>query len=130
MASARRKRQHAYRLSYSQDVGSSFDPDMEDPTAWEDELKGLFTDSSIHILPLTAGLDDPLEEIPEDLDDEELAAYAAERELLEGLSEEDIFSYSDLEDFDEHDVERLLDASSKSKQPPQSLDNTDVDMEM
>lgn len=103
---------------------------MEDPTAWEDELKGLSTDSSIHVLWLMAGSEDSLEEIPEDLDDEELAAYAAERELLEGLSEEDIFSYSDLEDFEEHHVEQLLDASSQGKQPLHSLDNTDVDMDM
>ena len=38
--SAKRKQRHAYRLSYAHDVGSSFDPDMEDPQSWETELNG------------------------------------------------------------------------------------------
>ena len=33
------KEKHAYRVSYALDVGSSFDPDMEDPRSWEDELR-------------------------------------------------------------------------------------------
>ncbi|KAI0711271.1 hypothetical protein C8Q76DRAFT_622983 [Earliella scabrosa] len=39
--SAKRKERHGYRLSYACDVGSSFDPDMEDPKEWEDELQGI-----------------------------------------------------------------------------------------
>ncbi|KAI0319452.1 hypothetical protein OF83DRAFT_1110396 [Amylostereum chailletii] len=38
--STQRKREHAYRVSYQHDVGSSFDPDMEDPVEWEQDLRG------------------------------------------------------------------------------------------
>ena len=41
MMSTQRKQKHKYRLSYSHEVGSSFDPDMEDPDAWESELSGV-----------------------------------------------------------------------------------------
>ncbi|KAI6138436.1 hypothetical protein EDD17DRAFT_394500 [Pisolithus thermaeus] len=37
--SANHRSEHAYRLSYSLEVGSSFDPDLEDVSAWENELK-------------------------------------------------------------------------------------------
>ena len=40
MASARNKQRHNFRLSYQLEVGSSFDPDMEDISRWEDELEG------------------------------------------------------------------------------------------
>ncbi|KAI0674399.1 hypothetical protein C8Q78DRAFT_966526 [Trametes maxima] len=81
--SAKRKERHAYRLSYSQDVGSSFDPDMEDPEAWESELRDIQSTSVT----------------PDDLLDEELEAYAAEADLnLDDLSIDEIFGYSDLED--------------------------------
>ena len=42
MADATRKQTHAYRVSYAQEVGSSFDPDLEDVSSWEQELAGLF----------------------------------------------------------------------------------------
>lgn len=44
------KRQHQYRLSYTNEVGSSFDPDMEDVTEWEDELRGM---DMVMALPLS-----------------------------------------------------------------------------
>ncbi|OBZ77773.1 hypothetical protein A0H81_02382 [Grifola frondosa] len=72
IANTRRKEQHGYRLSYAYDVGSSFDPDMEDVNEWETDLK--------------------------DLEEEELATYAEEYDLhLEDLRAEDIFSLSDLD---------------------------------
>lgn len=40
MQSANHKKNHSYRVSYALEVGSSFDPDMEDPSAWESELHG------------------------------------------------------------------------------------------
>lgn len=40
MSSVQHQRQHSYRVSYQQDVGSSFDPDMEDVSEWEHELNG------------------------------------------------------------------------------------------
>lgn len=39
MQSANHRTKHAYRLSYSLEVGSSFDPDLEDVSTWESELK-------------------------------------------------------------------------------------------
>ena len=41
MTSVKRKQQHQYRLSYAQEVGSSFDPDFDDVTKWENELRGI-----------------------------------------------------------------------------------------
>jgi hypothetical protein len=38
MANATRKQTHSYRVSYAQEVGSSYDPDMEDASRWEEEL--------------------------------------------------------------------------------------------
>jgi len=35
-----RKIGHIYQLSYAQEVGSSFDPDMEDIEEWERETLG------------------------------------------------------------------------------------------
>lgn len=40
MASAKHKAQYKFRVSYQLDVGSSFDPDMEDIDRWEHELQG------------------------------------------------------------------------------------------
>ncbi|TFK90336.1 hypothetical protein K466DRAFT_484937 [Polyporus arcularius HHB13444] len=82
--SAKRKERHQYRLSFAQDVGSSFDPDMEDPAEWETELRG-----------------GPISTTPDDLLAEELEAYAAEAELnLDDLDVNEIFSLSDFEDDD------------------------------
>lgn len=36
---AERKKEHSYRVSFQQDVGSSFDPAMEDPAEWEQDLR-------------------------------------------------------------------------------------------
>jgi hypothetical protein len=41
MANASSKQRHSYRVSYAHDVGSSFDPDLEDIDEWERELDGL-----------------------------------------------------------------------------------------
>ena len=38
MESSFRKSQHSYRVSYALEVGSSFDPDLEDVAKWEEEL--------------------------------------------------------------------------------------------
>ncbi|KAH9941320.1 uncharacterized protein BXZ73DRAFT_88458 [Epithele typhae] len=90
MDNSKRKQVHAYRLSYSLDVGSSFDPDMEDPQSWEDDLHALNA--------ISTG--------PEDLDEEEIAAYAAEAELnLDDLAADDIFGLSDFEDAHDRDVD-------------------------
>lgn len=40
MQSVNTKQKHQYKLSYQQDVGSSFDPELDDIAEWENELKG------------------------------------------------------------------------------------------
>jgi hypothetical protein len=40
MENANRKQQHTYRLSFAYEVGSSFDPNLEDVDSWEKELGG------------------------------------------------------------------------------------------
>jgi len=40
MRNAEHRSQHAYRVSYALEVGSSVDPDMEDVAGWENELRG------------------------------------------------------------------------------------------
>jgi len=42
MANSTRKERHSYRVSYAQEVGSSFDPDLEDVATWEQELAGMY----------------------------------------------------------------------------------------
>ncbi|KAG8216592.1 hypothetical protein J3R82DRAFT_6777 [Butyriboletus roseoflavus] len=42
MQSTNHKKKHSYRVSYALEVGSSFDPDLEDASAWESELQGKF----------------------------------------------------------------------------------------
>ena len=41
-----RKSQHSYRVSYALEVGSSFDPDLEDMAKWEEELHGTAVSST------------------------------------------------------------------------------------
>lgn len=53
MANATRKEHHSYRLSYAQEVGSSFDPDLEDVAAWEQELKGVYNMMKCDHLPFS-----------------------------------------------------------------------------
>ena len=40
MQSVNRKQKYEYKLSYHQDVGSSYDPELEDISQWESELRG------------------------------------------------------------------------------------------
>jgi hypothetical protein len=41
MNQSNRKADHSYRLSYALEVGSSFDPDLEDVAEWEQEIQGI-----------------------------------------------------------------------------------------
>ena len=38
MANVNQKQRYSYKVSYAQEVGSSFDPDIEDISRWEQEL--------------------------------------------------------------------------------------------
>lgn len=113
IANGRRKQQHQYRLSYAYDVGSSFDPDMEDINEWEQG-------------PLDSP---PISTTPEDLDEEELAAYAEEAALLEDLRPEDLYSLSDLDAWDvpEAPLPPLPRDKGKGRELPPTTDG-DVDM--
>ncbi|KAG6877648.1 hypothetical protein C0992_009592 [Termitomyces sp. T32_za158] len=85
-----RRALHTYRRSYADEVGSSFDPDLEDPGEWENDLRGDGDD---------AGEGDGECE----WDDDEVEAYADEHAAMadfEDLSQEQLFSLSDLEDLD------------------------------
>ncbi|KAG1867193.1 hypothetical protein DFJ58DRAFT_679188 [Suillus subalutaceus] len=89
IANTAHKQNHSYRLSYSYDVGSSFDPDMEDVNRWESDLQAMPPDS--------------YSVTPEDLEQEEIEAYAAEYENLQELSDlgvtiDDFSAWSDIED--------------------------------
>ncbi|KAG1771990.1 hypothetical protein EV702DRAFT_1134966 [Suillus placidus] len=89
IANTAHKQNHSYRLSYSYDVGSSFDPDMEDVNRWESELQEMPPDS--------------YSVTPEDLEQEEIEAYAADyanvQELSDlGVSIDDFSAWSDIED--------------------------------
>jgi hypothetical protein len=102
---------------------------MEDVAQWEHELRGeSFAAGSIFSL-FKSPTELVGEEIPDDLDEEELAAYAAEQELLEGLTADDLFSYSDIDDVS-FDDEAPSTPSSKGKQPLYPSNDLDVEMEM
>ncbi|CCM04744.1 uncharacterized protein FIBRA_06934 [Fibroporia radiculosa] len=122
ISSGKRKQQHEYRLSYAFEVGSSFDPDMEDMDEWER-----------HIQPFArfpAVAHEPISTIPEDLDEEELAAYAEEYDLhLEDLCPEDVFSLSDVDDITLPDEDMQLRGKGKERAIVAMADD-DVDMAM
>ncbi|KAG2003143.1 hypothetical protein CC2G_003770 [Coprinopsis cinerea AmutBmut pab1-1] len=94
MQNVNRKIQHSYRVSYQNEVGSSFDPDMEDVARWEEELKAPIstqpnsqptTSSSSTAIPPSSSTTHTEEDFPEDeipdlseWEDQELEAYAEE----------------------------------------------------
>ena len=120
MANATRKERHSYRVSYAQEVGSSFDPDLEDVTAWEEDCTT--TGASTLNEPLT-----DKELTPVDLDDEEIEAYAeeyAQRAALadfDDIPEKELFSWSDFEETDEPTLD------SKHQMKPQ-FDGYEMDI--
>ncbi|KAF8345473.1 hypothetical protein F5887DRAFT_966905 [Amanita rubescens] len=88
-----RRSQHSYRVSYALEVGSSFDPDLEDVSKWEEEL-GCDTSSG-----LLHSEDMP----PPEFDEDELVAYAEDLAAIAGLEdipEEDLFGWSGFKDGD------------------------------
>ncbi|KAG2140695.1 hypothetical protein DEU56DRAFT_798284 [Suillus clintonianus] len=112
IANAAHKKTHEYRLSYSYDVGSSFDPDMEDVNRWESELQEMPPDS--------------YSVTPEDLEQEEIEAYAAEyanfQELSDlGASIDDFSAWSDIED-------TPLPSSPMTDKPGRSSEDQDMDL--
>lgn len=51
MANVNQKQKHSYKVSYAREVGSSFDPDLEDINSWEEELAGAGEHSGEFIYP-------------------------------------------------------------------------------
>ncbi|KAJ3558889.1 hypothetical protein NM688_g665 [Phlebia brevispora] len=125
MASVEHKRKHSYRVSYSHDVGSSYDPSIEEEIEWENELK-----ESTDAGPQATGSVDP--------DEEELAEWAAEQELLEGLDPDEVFSLSDLDEPADTPIKsRVQDDDEiqwrrvdKGKQRAYTYADADVDMDL
>lgn len=73
---------------------------------------------------------------PDDLDEEELEEWAAEQELLEGLTADEIFSLSDMDEppagapqEDDDDEEILWRSFDKGKARAASNTDGDVDMD-
>ncbi|KZV68368.1 hypothetical protein PENSPDRAFT_666479 [Peniophora sp. CONT] len=77
---AERKRDDSYRMSFQKDVGSSFDPALEDPVEWEQNLRaGTYADGPR-----------PPSEFDEDEADE-YAALAEDEAYWEALGNTDTF---------------------------------------
>ncbi|KAF9240450.1 hypothetical protein BU15DRAFT_87658 [Melanogaster broomeanus] len=97
MQSANHKKKHAYRVSYSLEVGSSFDPDMEDASVWETELRGKTFYTCKNRISSSA------EPTPDELEEAELMEYAEHYTTLADFADLDLavddFSvFSDIED--------------------------------
>ncbi|PBK83132.1 hypothetical protein ARMGADRAFT_1170667 [Armillaria gallica] len=99
VAHINRRTQHAHKLSYANEVGSSLDLDVEDLGAWEDELH----ESESQALPRQEEL------TPEECEIMELQAYADECERQAALADfEDIpeaFWYDS--DLDEGEIDAM-----------------------
>lgn len=92
---AERKRDYSYRVSFQQDVGSSFDPALEDPAEWEHDLRGTSSFSAVDVLTLTcllAGTSSDSPRPPSEFDEDEadeLAALAEDEAYWEALGNTD-----------------------------------------
>ncbi|KAF8996248.1 hypothetical protein BDQ17DRAFT_1429857 [Cyathus striatus] len=86
MVNVNHKESRSYRISYANEVGSSFDPDFEDASKWEKELARAEEEG-----------------VPPDIDEAELEAYAEEYATqaaladFEDIPEEDLNGWSDFE---------------------------------
>ncbi|KAF7797046.1 hypothetical protein EIP86_008238 [Pleurotus ostreatoroseus] len=118
--------------------------DMECEDEDEDETEAVLNDELpiLSLVFLYAGNQDdaPQDDIPDELDDEALAEYAAEQELLEGLDPDEIFSLSDLDEEPEASVRASANPSEeeeilwrkvdKGKQRAYANVDNDVDMDL
>ncbi|KAH7878201.1 uncharacterized protein C8R40DRAFT_1222017 [Lentinula edodes] len=116
------KQRHAYLRSYYSEVGSSFDPDMEDAAEWEHELHGMFsllilftildvisvepepTQSSFQ--PVNQDMQEMVEMTPEELEQAELEAYAEECERQAAFADFEDIPYEEL--FNDEDLLELM----------------------
>ncbi|KAK0500755.1 hypothetical protein EDD18DRAFT_1279956 [Armillaria luteobubalina] len=108
---ANRQTQHAYKLSYADEVGSSLDPDMEDLGAWEAELHDTISLYDLNLFAELESQSSPTwEELtPEEREIAELQAYADECERQAALANfEDIpEAFWNDSDLDEGDADAM-----------------------
>ncbi|KAG6379884.1 hypothetical protein JVT61DRAFT_10446 [Boletus reticuloceps] len=118
-----RKKEHSYRVSYAFEVGSSFDPDMEDPSAWENELRGKSRRPTCCV-NLVAFLDQKsssTEPSPEDFE-EEFLEYAEKCAAFADFADLDL-------EADDSDIEELQsEAPRGTGQPRDMCPISDMDM--
>ncbi|GAW04027.1 hypothetical protein LENED_005790 [Lentinula edodes] len=99
------KQRHAYLRSYYSEVGSSFDPDMEDAAEWEHELhEPEPTQSSFQ--PVNQDMQEMVEMTPEELEQAELEAYAEECERQAAFADFEDIPYEEL--FNDEDLLELM----------------------
>ena len=67
------------------------------------------------------------DDLPADYDDDAIAQYAAEQELLEGLTAEDIFTYSDFDEVAHMETGDEPQSYSEGKSKARALDFMDED---
>ncbi|KAJ3724145.1 hypothetical protein DFJ43DRAFT_640393 [Lentinula guzmanii] len=118
MMNQARQQRHAYLRSYYAEVGSSFDPDLEDAAAWERELHapepsqaGQFSDQDIQ---------ETVEMTPEELEQAELEAYAEECERRAALADFEDIPFDEL--FDDEEVNESLAEGEQSHNGDDDMD--------
>ncbi|KAJ3729543.1 hypothetical protein C8R42DRAFT_706524 [Lentinula raphanica] len=118
------QQRHAYLRSYYAEVGSSFDPDLEDVTTWERELQSHANTQPNSPVGQSSvqGVQDTIEMTPEELEQAELEAYAEECERQVALAEFEDIPLDEL--FDEEELKELMADDGEQSQ------NVDVDMDL
>ncbi|KAE9403561.1 hypothetical protein BT96DRAFT_1016950 [Gymnopus androsaceus JB14] len=114
------QQRHAFRRSYYADVGSSFDPDMEDVTVWEQELTAFETaqlgrSTSPDSMMETAAISDITEITPEELEHAELEAYAEECERQAALADFEDIPLDELFTLDDEELRELMTSNEGSE---------------
>jgi len=110
------QQRHAFLHSYYADVGSSFDPDMEDAAAWEQELdapesshlKPATSQYSMMEISQTAATSNTAEMTPEELEQAELEAYAEECERQAALADFENIPLDELFALDDAELSELM----------------------
>ncbi|KAJ3797641.1 hypothetical protein GGU11DRAFT_683208 [Lentinula aff. detonsa] len=110
MMNQARQQRHAYLRSYYAEVGSSFDPDLEDAAAWERELHGILSSLVIETVEMT----------PEELEQAELEAYAEECERRAALADFEDIPFDEL--FDDEEVNESLAEGNQSHNGDDDMD--------
>ncbi|KAJ4468703.1 hypothetical protein J3R30DRAFT_3714131 [Lentinula aciculospora] len=116
------KERHAYLRSYYAEVGSSFDPDIEDVAVWENELHEPEPTSPVTHRAFQ-NMQERVETSPEELEQAELEAYAEECERQATLADFEDIPFDEL--FNDEELKELM-ADNNDNGVGQ---NRDVDMD-